>query len=506
MIYTLITIEDLFEVANRFTPKHKRAYQRIVADFTNVPKEKREKEIQTLNEILPTNRMDRLIDDFSCDDWINATMITDLFNPFSELEKLKMFTPKQRTILAIKKLKKEKENQFTVWDTFVSQFDNESIKEEIARFSDVRKRTPLDSHYSIKISHVLEAAREQISQKSNIQKKHVVAWVFGLLAEKRGIIKLYHLSDTISPLDTAQQRIQAHYNILEKKYWVKVEVEFHGSSSWRSFQTWAQAMQIIGQSTEIALDKHNLKSCPKLFIMVNNASRWKHTNKRKAQWSRCMWARVQDQRSKVVHEIIWVDNDVFSVFKSNILELFVIEWMEWDPHYGDLSKWSQFRSMHNFPYVQFLNAISEWWSPAGFRVKKVNVDEEINDFIIEKDEVVLLDPDHYGNWKSLSIYKNWIFGLCKALWAKPDKDTIIWDFFDPDTWEQLYSIEFIATEYLGRHTWKKCIWNWSSKTIDWSVLIELWISKKWPEDIVPEILSSPIWTRVKFRKKVALSC
>ena len=495
-----ITITDLFNHANEFTPANKRHYYNIVADFTNVAKEKREAELDNLKKKLSTKEINAILDEFSPNDWILSTTISKIYNPYRHLDTLLKFTPKQRTILCIKKLKKMKQKQADLWDKFVSQYDEKSIEKEITNFNNLKKRTPLDNHYNTKITHLLLAIREIIKWSSSIPKKHIIVWVFGLLADKDQTIKLYHLSDTIRDWDTAQRRIQSHYNILEKKYWVNVSVEFHGSTPWRSFQTWAQAVQIISQSSELALEKHELKTCPKLFLMVNNASRSKHINKKKAQWSECLWARVQDSKSKVVHEIVWVDNDVFSVFKDSILELFVVEWIPWDKHYSNLSKWSQFRSMHNFPYVQFLNAISEGWCPPWFRVKKIEIDEFIPDLIIKENEVMLIDPDHYWNGKSLSSHKNWIFWICKAIWAKPDKDKIIWDFFHPDTWEKISSIEFVATEYLWKHTWKKCIWNGSSKTMNGGVFIELWISKEKPEDIVPEVVDAPIWTRVVFRK------
>lgn len=495
-----ITITDLFRLANDFTPKNKRAYQNIVADFTNVSKEKRELEAKELEKKFSQKEIDKLIDKYSTDEWISATTISNVYNPYSNLSELLVINDKQRTILAIKKLKKVKDAQFDAWDKFVEQYDLESIEKEIENFNNIRRRTPLDAPHNTKIWHVLVAVKEYLSWWSNINKKHIVMWVFWMLADKKDIIKLYHLSDTIKDWDTAQRRIQAHYNILERKYWVNVNVEFHGSSFWRSFHTWAQVIQIIWQSSEIALEKHWLKTCPKLFFMVNNANRSKHKNKKKAQWSQCLWARVQDWKSKVVHEVIWVDHDVFSVFKKNIIELYIIEWMIWDLHYWDLSKWSQFRSMHNFPYVQFLNTISEWWCPPWFRVKRIDIDENIPDLTIEKNEAVLLDPDHYGNGKSLCAHKNWIIWLCKELWVKLDKWILIWDFYHPDTNELMYSLDFIPTEYLWRHTGKKCIWNWSSKTIDWWVFIELWISAEKAWDIVPEVAKAPIWTKVIFRK------
>lgn len=497
-----ITIRDLFKFANNYTPKDKRAHQNIVADFSNVAQEKVEKETKNLEKKCSEKEIQKLLDQYSTSEWIEITTISSVYSPNPKYEELLKFTPKQRTILAIKKLDIAKDIQFKAWKKFVSQFNDKSIDEEIKNFEWIIRRTPLDCPNNIKILHILKAVKEQLSWKSDLSIKHIVAWVFWLLADKWDrTIKLYHLSDTIKDWDTAQRRIQSHYNILERKYWVSVDVEFHWSAFWRSFQTWAQAAQIIAQSSELAKVKHWLKTCPKLFIMVNNASRSKHKNKEKAQWSKCLWARVQDWRSMVVHEVIWVDNDVFSMFKNSIIELFVVEWMPWDPHYSDLSTWSQFRSLYNFPYVQFLNAISEWWCPAWFRVKEIDIDKNIPDLEIASNEAILLDPDHYGNGKSLSAHKNWVVWLCNELWVKLDHDSIIASFYHPDTDELLAELELIATEYLWKHTWKKCIWNWSSQNVDWTVFIEIWISAEKPWDKVKEVVESPIWTRVVFKKK-----
>lgn len=504
MINSKITISDLFLLANDYAPYHKRRHVNIVDDFSNVAIDKIEKKLANIEERFSKKEIDELINEYSTDEWIEATVISEVYSPNPKFDKiLEIFSPKQRTILAIKKLEKVKNAQFKAWRTFISQYTKKSIEVEIEKFSEIKRKTPLDSTDNTKVLHVLLTVREVLSWKSNVEEKLIISWVFWLLAKDPlwRQHKLYHLSDTIKDLDTWKQRIQAHYNVLERKYWTKVIVEFHWSTVWRSFQTWAQVVQIIGQSSELAIARHGLKTSPKLFFMVNNADRSKYKNKKLAWASQCLWARVKDWRSNVIHEVIWVDNDLFSVFKKNIIALYVIEWIPWDPHYWDLSKGSQFRSLYNFPYVQFLNTISEWGCPPWFRVNKIKINDAILDLKIRSNEAILLDPDHYWNWKSLSAHKDWVIWLCKEIWARPDKDTVIWDFFHPDTWEKFESIEFIPTEYLGRQTWKICIWNWSSLSIDWTVFIELWVSKQKPEDVVEEVVRAPIGTRVVFRKK-----
>lgn len=496
-----IDFEALFNLANEFKPKHRTDYYNIVDDFSNVAKEKVEKETNDLNSKLTKEEQEELLDRFTTDEWIEATTISDVYISNKKLEELLKLTPKQRTLLAIRKLEKLKDKQIEVWRNFLSQFNKNSIEEEIVTFRWIMQRTPMDSPKNHKILHTLLAIKEQLSWESEAPENLVVRWVFWLLSSHDEDIKIYYLSDTIKDLDTAKQRIKAHYDILERKYWVNSKIEFHWSAPSRSFQTWAQVIQLIWQSSEISFKKHWLKTCPKLFFLVNNADRWKHRNKEKAQWSECLWARVKENYSNVVHDIIWVDHEVFTIFKENIKELYMIEWIPWDEQYGDLSKWTQFRSLHNFPYVQFLNTISWWWAPAWFRVKKLDIEKSLYSLDIADDEAILMDPDHYWNWKSLSSHKDWIFGVCKTIWAKMDKDIIIWDFFHPDSWNKMFSMEFVPTEYLWKHTWEKCVWNWSSRGLDWKIFVEIWISKKEPDDIVKEVVEAPVWTRVKFRKK-----
>ncbi len=499
-----ITISDLFRLANDYTPYHKRRHTNIVDDFSNVAAEKiRDKEAD-IKKRFSEKELNDLIDEYSTDEWIEATVISEVYSPNPKFDKfLDIFSPKQRTLLAINKLEKVKKAQIDAWKIFISQYTKESIESEIEKFKEIKRKTPLDSPDNTKVYHVLLTVREVLSWKSDIEEGLIVRWVFWLLANNTWARqhKLYHLSDTIKDWDTWKQRIQAHYNVLERKYGTKVIVEFHWSTAWRSFQTWAQVVQIIGQSSELAIKKHVLKTSPKLFFMVNNADRSKHKNKELAWASHCLWARVRDWRSRVIHEVIGVDNDLFSVFKKNIISLYIIEWIPWDEHYWDLSQGSQFRSLYNFPYVQFLNTISEWGCPPWFRVNRLDINDAILDLEIWKNEAMLLDPDHYWNWKSLSAHKDWVIWLCKEIWAVPDEDIVIWDFFHPDTWKKFESIEFMPTEYLGKHTWKVCIWNWSSLSIDWTVFIELWVSKEKPEDIVEEVVRAPIGTKVVFRKK-----
>ena len=496
-----ITFENLFYLANQYDKISKKDHNNIIYNFEKRDLKKINEEKKDLNLKLWEEGKKNLLNNFSTKEWIEATTISKLFIENKKLEILLNFSEIQRTILALEKLESIRLKQKNSWREFIEQFDEKNIENEIKYFKWRIDRTPLDCPKNIKILHTLFAVKEVLSWKSTVSESLVMHWVFWLLAENKETVKIYHLSDTIKDWDTAKQRIKAHYNILQTKYWVKnFEVEFHGSWFSRSFQTWAQVIQLIWQSSEIALQKHKLKTCPKLYFMVNNASRSKHKNKEKAQGSQCLWARVEEKSTWVLHEVIWVDHEVFSVFRENIKELYVIEWMPWDEHYSDLSKWTQFRSLHNFPYVQFLNAISTG-SPAWFRVNKANIEDLIPKMDLAKNEAILMDPDHYWNWKSLSFHKDWIFWLCKELWVKMDKETIIWEFFHPDTEEKICEIEFIPTEFLWKHTWKKCAWNWSSRWLDWKIFIELWISAKLPTDRVKEIVEAPVWTRVVFRKK-----
>jgi len=496
-----ISLSDLFYLANEYSPITKKNHNNILDDFAKRDLNEVKAHNKKLEEKISNSDKENLLDRFSTKEWVEATTISQLFTPNKKLEELLIFSWVERTILALEKLENIRNKQKESWRNFVSKFTKKTIESEINYFTWKIKDIPLDSPENIKILHTLLAVKEVLSWKSTVSESLVMHWVFGLLTEHKETVKIYHLSDTIKDWDTAKQRIKVHYNILQTKYWIdNFEVEFHWSGFSRSFQTWAQVIQLIWQSSEIAHKKHRLKTCPKLYFMVNNASRSKHKNKEKAQGSECLWARVEEKSTWVLHEIIWVDHEVFSVFKDNIKELYIIEWMPWDEHYSDLSKWTQFRSLHNFPYVQFLNAVSTG-SPAWFRVKKVDVDDIIPNMVLASNEVMLVDPDHYWNWKSLSVHKDWIFGICKDLWAEMDVDTLIWTFYHPDTEEKICEIEFIPTEFLWKHTGEKCAWNWSSRWLDWKVFIELWISAKLPTDRVTEIVEAPVWTRVFFRKK-----
>lgn len=418
------------------------------------------------------------------------------------------------TILLFK-LEEADEKQKKEWKDFVRKnSDPKEIQKEIAFLEEA----PVDTPENKIRYHILKTLEIIIEQKAllkagkleNYQKipnDLVRRGVVGLLSDERRRVKIHYLSDTIKDGDTTSIRIAEHYRILEEMFNVGIKVTAQGSAPGRSVQTGAQILQLIGQSAEISLEKHCLNKAPRLFFMVNNADRSKHRNKEKAQGSPCLWARVKDPRSNVVHDVIGVDWEVFSVLKEHIVDFFIVEGIPGNAAYADLSKGTQFRSLHNFPYPQLLNALSGGGAPAGFRLIAIDKEEYLNSIDLAANEIMMVDPDHYLNGKSLSAHRDGILGLCKALGAKLDEDRLIAKFYHPDTGaeiEKFSGMEFIPTEYLGKHTGENCVWNGSSRGLDGQIFVELGKSKGSADDAAEFIRELPIGTRVKFEKKISL--
>ena len=173
-----------------------------------------------------------------------------------------------------------------------------------------------------------------------------------------------HISDTIQSSkdafrhDTTVDRLRLWYEVLAEKLWLenqsdeKHAPEFVGSEFWNSLQTAAQAIALLEQG----------KFSHTQVVLVNNASRAKHTNSKNAKGSECLWAQVEIQG--VTHHIVWVDDESF-LFLSHFLKkgtkiqkIHSVNYTDAknnvNIHIDDLSQGTQFRSKEHFPVVQLL--------------------------------------------------------------------------------------------------------------------------------------------------------
>ncbi len=314
--------------------------------------------------------------------------------------------------------------------------------------------------------------------------------------------KVFYFSDTIKDGDVAKSKIQDHYEIINEQYGVHIQVvDCISSIPGRSLQSGSQIIDFLGSRAELESEYHLNKMNRSVNILVNNASRAKFAGKEDAQASDCLWARVRDPKTNATHNVIGVDNDVFTPFREYIDDLFIIKGIPNHPKLFDLSKGTQFRSLKYFIIPQALCVITKGGCPPGFAVTKVDVAKQIPKLEIGKDEVIIVNPDLFLNAKSLSYHSDGVLGICRHLGVELDSEVKA-EFFHPDTNELIESRVLIITEHLGKHSGKDTITNGSSRGLNGYILPE--IGKSWNtssfHDYAFYIKKMPVGTRVKISK------
>lgn len=389
------------------------------------------------------------------------------------------------------------DHQKKIWHLFVDSF--KSVK-EVETAIKARKLSTLESPDTFKEILILQTVLNLKLGKMNIKERLIRRGVYGLLnASPQQYTTIHYLSDTIADGDVAQSKIWNHYKILESMYGAKISMHMLGSGFGASVQTGFQALQLIGSHTEIETAFHDRPHPSRLSIFVNNASRRKHSGKELAEGSKCLWARVRDPKTQIVHDVIGVDNDVFAPFYQGIHELYVIEGIPEHSFFGDLSRGTQFRSLNNFPYPQFLNAISGGGSPAGFEVRKVDKADVIQPINLEADEFLLADKDKYLNGKCLCAHPDGVIGLMHHLKGTMD-DGALTASFTYNGEKVSEDLTFIPTKYLGKHGGENCIWNGSSRGLGGEVFPEVGKSVGEDEVMAEFVRDLPLGTKIKFRK------
>lgn len=415
-------------------------------------------------------------------------------------EDFQNYSIKQLSGILLQKLEYNQQIQINIWNEFL---ETNNDLEKIKNFIKDLKEIPFDHSVNTVWYHIAKSVLIiHEGGLKTVDDELIRLGVFWLLntTYNHKKVNIHYLSDTLKDWDTTNSRILERYRVLENLFWVQIGIDSLGSTPGRSFHTGSQVIQIIGQSAEIYMEKHQMNKAKKLYFMVNNADRSKHRKKEKAQGSHCLWARVKDPKTHITHDVIGVDDEVFSTFGEHIVEFYLVHGIPGDPHFEDLSKGTQFRSMHNFPYVQMLNAVSGGWCPAGFRVEKIEKDEYLNRLELEDNELLLVDKDHYLNGKCLSTQTNWVLSLAESLWAKMDEESLIAQCFHPDTNEIVQTLSLIPTEFLWKHPWRFCLWNGSSRGLNGQILIEIGKSKGHAEDEAGFIRKLPMGTRIQIKK------
>jgi len=278
-------------------------------------------------------------------------------------------------------------------------------------------------------------------------------------------------------------------------------VDYIGSVPGRSLQTGSQVLDLLGNRAELELDYHKNTIFRSSNIFINNASRAKFAGEEKSKGSNCLWARVRDPKTNVLHNVIGVDNEAFTPLRDHIEELYIIEGVPGHDKLVDLSVGTQFRSLKHFIIPQALCTITNGGCPPGFAVTKVEVSEQIPSLDIQPNEVIIVNPDHYYNGKSLAAHQNGILGIAQHLGVDLESE-IRAEFYHPDTNELIDERKLIITAHLGKHGGKDTIINGSSRGLDGFVLPE--IGRSWDKssfnDYAFFIKDMPIGTRVKLFK------
>ena len=169
-----------------------------------------------------------------------------------------------------------------------------------------------------------------------------------------------HFSDTVwfnkrKPWITTQ-RMAIWYNQIGKNLWIQHDtIQFISSWFWKSYETGIAALQYL---------VHKKKDKNPEVLLVNNASRAKYKDSWNAKGSNCLIAQITIHG--IDHFLVWVDDDVFSIFesydcweKSCLKAIKILSSIDYEHywlkiHIPDLSKWTQFRSKNYFIAAQLI--------------------------------------------------------------------------------------------------------------------------------------------------------
>ncbi|MEN8185941.1 MAG: hypothetical protein ABFR05_02295 [Bacteroidota bacterium] len=388
----------------------------------------------------------------------------------------------------------------SLWSSFLNKTTKEEISDYLMSLSNLPVNTIEESRLMLILQTVLATKKGDLD---TISQDLVIRGVMGLLRSGLTRQKVYYFSDTIKGGDIAKSKIRDHYEIMNERFGVYIQVvDYIGSVPGRSLQTGSQVLDLLGNRAELELDYHENTIFRSSNIFINNASRAKYAGKERSQGSDCLWARVRDPKTNVLHNVIGVDNEAYTPLKDYIEELYIIKGIPGHSKLEDLSIGTQFRSLKHFIIPQALCTITNGGCPPGFAVTKLEVSEHIPSLDIEPNEVVITNPDHYYNGKSLSSHKEGIFGIAKHLGVDLDTEVIA-EFYNPDTNELIDKRNLILTAHLGKHGGKDTITNGSSRGLDGYILPE--IGRSWDKssfnDYAFYIKEMPIGTRVKLFKK-----
>lgn len=388
----------------------------------------------------------------------------------------------------------------SLWSSFLKRTKEEDIAVYLEGLSSLTVNTVEESRMILILQTALASKNGQLESLSS---DLVVRGVMGLLNSDLTRKKVFYFSDTIKDGDIAKSKIRDHYEIINERFGVYIQVvDYIGSVPGRSLQTGSQVLDLLGNRAELELDYHKNTIFRSSNIFINNASRAKFAGKEKSQGSNCLWARVRDPKTNVLHNIIGVDNESFTPFRDYIEELYIINGVPGHNKLVDLSKGTQFRSLKHFIIPQALCTISNGGCPPGFAITKVEVSEEIPSLDIQPNEVIITNPDHYYNGKSLCSHQNGILGLADYLGVELDSEVRA-EFYHPDDNKLLDERTLVLTAHLGKHGGKDTIINGSSRGMDGYILPE--IGRSWDKssfnDYAFFIKEMPIGTRVKLYKK-----
>jgi len=388
----------------------------------------------------------------------------------------------------------------SLWSSFLDKTEEKEILDYLLSLSNLSVNTVEESQLMLILKSALAIKRGLLD---SVSKELLVRGIMGLLRTDTIRKKVFYFSDTIKDGDIAKSKIRDHYEIINERYGANIQVvDYIGSTPGRSLQTGSQVLDLLGSRAELESDYHNNTIYRSANIFVNNASRAKFVGKEKSQGSNCLWARIRDPKTNAIHNVIGVDNEVFMPFIEYIEELYIINGMIDHEKLEDLSKGTQFRSLKHFIIPQALCAITRGGCPPGFAVTKVDVSDQIPKLEILSDEVIMVNPDHYFNGKSLSSHQNGVIGIANYLGVELDSE-VKTEFFHPDTNELIDTRILTITTHLGKHGGKDTITNGSSRGLNGYILPE--IGKSWDKssfnDYAFYIKELPIGTRIKLSKK-----
>ncbi|MFV0248692.1 MAG: hypothetical protein ACK5H1_07020 [Tenacibaculum sp.] len=419
----------------------------------------------------------------------NADIINSLMNNNTN--------PNSKPILL--QFKNELELANSLWNSFIEEIQEDQINNYLKDLSGLPVNTIEESRLILILKSALAIKKGMLD---SVPSELIVRGVMELLRANGNRKKVFYFSDTIKDGDIAKSKIRDHYEIINERYGAYVQVvDYIGSTPGRSLQTGSQILDLLGSRAELEQDYHENKIYRSANIFVNNASRAKFAGKEKSEGSHCLWARVRDPKTNALHNIIGVDNEAFMPFRNYIEELFIINGVPGHLKLADLSKGTQFRSLKHFIIPQALCAITKGGCPPGFAVTKVLVEDQIPILDIQPNEVIIVNPDHYLNGKSLSLHADGMFGIARHIGVELDSEVKA-EFFHPNTNELIDSRTLMITAHLGKHAGKDTITNGSSCGLDGFVLPE--IGRSWDKssfnDYAFYIKEMPIGTRVKISK------